>query len=93
MSTKVRTTVSIDRNLAEAAQEAVDRGEAASVSAFVSQAIADRVEHLVRLRHLRSAVEAYEAEHGPITEDEVAEAVRAARRRATVVRGGRALRP
>ena len=43
----MRTTISLDQQLADAADEAVRRGEAASVSAFVSEAIAARVAHLV----------------------------------------------
>lgn len=93
MSQKVRTTVSLDRELADAAEEAVARGEAASVSAFVSDAIAARVDHLVRLRYLQEAIEDYEAEHGVITDEEIDAAERSMRERAIVVRGGRILRP
>lgn len=93
MSQKVRTTVSLDRELAEAADEAVQRGEAPSVSAFVSEAIAARVEHLVRLRYMQEALDSHEAEFGVITEKEMEEAERSARERAIIVRGGRILRP
>lgn len=90
--TKVRTTVSLDQELATAAEDAVARGEAASVSAFVSDAIAARVEHLVRLRHLQEAIDDYEAEFGVITPAEMESAERSTRARAIVVRGGKVLR-
>jgi Arc/MetJ-type ribon-helix-helix transcriptional regulator len=86
-------TVSLDRELAEAAEEAVRRGEVTSVSAFVSEAIAARVEHLVRLRHMREALDAYEAEFGVITEDEMEAMRRHDRENAIVVRGGKIFRP
>ena len=39
MGEKVRATVSLDRELMDAAQDAVERGEASSVSALMSEAI------------------------------------------------------
>lgn len=90
MSEKVRTTVSLDRGLVEAAQEAVERGEASSVSAWVSDAISERVTHLRRLRAMADALADYEAEHGVITPEEIAAVQRADAEAAIVVRGGRA---
>jgi hypothetical protein len=46
-----------------------------------------KVEHDRRLRALDEFIAGYEAEHGEITEDEMAGAVRRARERAVVVRG------
>ena len=88
----MRTTISLDPALAAAADEAVQRGEAASVSAFVSEAIKARVDHLVRLRHLRAALDSYEAEFGVITEAEMEATRRHDRESAIVVRGGKVLR-
>ena len=93
MSQKVRATVSLDPKLAAAADEAVERGEAASVSAFVSEAIAARVAHLVRLRYMREALDSYEAEFGVITEAEMEATRRHDRENAIVVRGGKIFRP
>ncbi len=93
MSSKVRTTVSLDRELAEAAAEAVDRGEAASMSALVSEAIAARVQHLVRLRYMREALDMYEAEFGVITDEEMEATARHDRENAIIVRGGKIYRP
>ncbi|MEQ1787914.1 MAG: ribbon-helix-helix domain-containing protein [Acidimicrobiales bacterium] len=93
MSKKVRTTISLDRELAEAADEAVRRGEAASVSAFVSEAIAARVEDLVRLRYMQEALDLYEAEFGVITDEEMEATLRHDREHAIVVRGGKIFRP
>ena len=93
MSQKVRATVSLDPKLAAAADEAVERGEAASVSAFVSEAIAARVAHLVRLRYMREALDSYEAEFGVITEEEMEATLRHDRENAIVVRGGKIFRP
>jgi Arc/MetJ-type ribon-helix-helix transcriptional regulator len=93
VSQKVRTTVSLDRELAEAAEEAVERGEAPSVSALVSDAITQRIEHLVRLRYMRQALDLYEAEHGVITDEDMAETLRRDRANAIVVRDGKILRP
>ncbi len=91
MSDKVRTTVSLDRALVDAAQDAVERGESPSVSAWVSEAIAERVGHLKRLRAMADALADYEAEHGVITQEEMDAVRRADAERAIVVRGGRIL--
>ena len=45
------------------------------------------MEHDRRLRALDEFIVGYEAEHGEITEEEVAGAVRRARERAVIVRG------
>lgn len=92
MSQKVRTTISLDPELADAADEAVRRGEATSVSAFVSEAIAARVAHLVRLRYMQEALDAYEAEFGVITAEEMEATRRHDRENAIVVRGGKIFR-
>jgi hypothetical protein len=45
-----------------------------------------------RLRGIGDFIAAYEAEHGVITEEEMEAAVRRARERAIVVRGGKVVR-
>jgi Arc/MetJ-type ribon-helix-helix transcriptional regulator len=71
------------------AQEAVAQGRAESVSAWVNDALRLKADHDRRLAALDDFIAAYEAEHGQITEQEVAEASRRARARAVVVRGAR----
>ena len=91
MSDKVRATVSLDRELMDAAQDAVERGEASSVSALMSDAIAQRVAHLRGLRAMAEALADYEAEFGVITQEEIDAIRRADAANAIVVRGGRIL--
>jgi hypothetical protein len=63
---KARLTVTVDRDLVEAANEAVSTGRASSVSTWVNTALAERVAKGRRLRALASAVAAYEAAFGEI---------------------------
>ena len=87
MSVKKRLSATVDADLVEASQAAVAAGEAESISAWVNDALRLKVEHDRRLRSLGSFIEAYEAEHGEITDNEMSSAVRWARERAVVVRG------
>jgi hypothetical protein len=73
MTGKRRLSVTVDAELVEASQAAVAVGSAESVSAWVNA--------------LDEFLAGYEAEHGEITDDEMAAAVRRARERAVVVRG------
>lgn len=84
---KRRLTVTVDPELIEAAQHAVESGHAESVSGWVSAAIEDRVRRERRLQQLRVAIAEYEQEFGEITAEEVAAQQRADREGATVVRG------
>jgi len=86
MMGKQRLSASIDTELLQAAQTAVDKGRASSVSAWVNDALRLKAEHDRRMDALDSFLAAYEAEHGVITEVEIDEAVRRAQSRATVVR-------
>lgn len=87
MSTKERLTVTIDRELLDAAQAAVAAGRADSLSRWVNRAVAERVEKERRLAAMAEAVAAYEAEFGEITDSELLEQARADRASAIVVRG------
>src|SRR5215469_15061953 len=87
MSAKVRLSASVDADLVAVAQEAVAQGRADSVSAWVNEALRLKVAHDHRLHALDEFVDAFEAEHGEITEAEMSEAARRARGRAVVVRG------
>jgi Arc/MetJ-type ribon-helix-helix transcriptional regulator len=87
VSVKGRLSASVDADLVAVAQEAVARGQAESVSAWVNEALRLKVAHDRRLRALDEFVAAFEAEHGEITQAEMSQAARRARGRAVVVRG------
>jgi len=59
------------------------------MSAWVNDALRLKLDHDRRLRGIGDFIAAYEAEHGEITEEEMEAAVRRARERAIVVRGGK----
>lgn len=84
---KERLTVTVDAELLAAVNEAVERGDADSVSALVNEVLAERIDRERRLAAGWEAVAAYEAEFGEITEAEIAEQHRADRAAAIVVRG------
>jgi Arc/MetJ-type ribon-helix-helix transcriptional regulator len=86
---KERLTISVDPTLAEAAADAVAAGRAESVSAWVTEAMRDRMAKDHRLEALADAISGYEAEHGEITDEEMAEQVRADRDAAGRERSGR----
>ena len=90
MTVKRRLSTTVDAELVEAGQAAVAAGDAESVSAWVNDALRLKVEHDRRIRALGDFVAAFEAEHGEITEEEMAAAARSARQRAVVVRGSAA---
>jgi hypothetical protein len=86
-------TVTVDPHLIQAAQDAVDRGQANSLSAWVNHALADRAEKDRRLRALGAAIASFEDEFGVLTADELATQARTDRAGARVVRGeGRRVR-
>jgi Arc/MetJ-type ribon-helix-helix transcriptional regulator len=87
MSGKQRLSASVDADLMAAAQDAVAHGRAGSMSAWVNDALRLKADQDRRLRALDEFLAAFEAEHGPISEQEMDEAARAARGRAVVVRG------
>ena len=78
--------MTVDPHLVQAGNEAVAAGRAASLSAWVNLALAERVAKERRLRALGEAIAAYEAEFGAITADELAAQQRADRAAARVVR-------
>jgi Arc/MetJ-type ribon-helix-helix transcriptional regulator len=87
MSTKERLSASVDVDLLALAHEAVSQGRAESVSAWVNDALHLKAEQDRRLAAVDEFLEAFESEHGEITEREMHEAARRARARAVVVRG------
>lgn len=86
MKGKQRLSASVDAELLQVAQSAVEEGRADSISAWVNDALRLKADHDRRMEALGSFLASYEAEHGVISEAEIDEAVRRARARATVVR-------
>jgi hypothetical protein len=84
---KARLTVTVEPDLILAGQAAVKAGHAASLSAWVNLALADRAAKERRLRALGEAIASYEAEFGVITAAELAAQERTDRAAARVVRG------
>jgi hypothetical protein len=90
---KHRLTVTVDPELVEAGQRAVESGQAESVSGWVSAALEDKIRRDRKLALLAAAVADYEKEFGEISPEEVATQRRADRQDATVVRGRRRRAP
>lgn len=86
---KYRLTVTVDPELIEAGQRAVESGQADSVSSWVSAALDEKIRRDRKLALLAAAVADYEKEFGDITAEEIAAQRRADRESATVVRGRR----
>lgn len=86
MSLRQRLSASVDASLFAAAEDAVARGRAPTLSAWVNDALRLKLEHEQRLEALAAYIKAYEARHGEITPEEVAGAQRNARARAIIVR-------
>jgi len=90
---KARLTVTVDAELVEAANAAVESGAAESVSAYVNDALAVQSARQRRLAAMERALKAYEAEFGEITEEEMAERRRKDRANAIIVRHGKVFYP
>lgn len=84
---KQRLTVTVDPELIEAGQRAVESGQAESVSGWVSAALEDKIRRDRKLALLAAAVADYEQEFGEISDEEIVTQRRADRRDAAVVRG------
>jgi histidinol dehydrogenase len=87
MSVKQRLSASVDADMIEAGRQAVVRGDAESLSAWVNAALHRQAEHDQRLQAMDAFIAEYEAEHGEITEEEMEAAERWARENAIVVNG------
>jgi hypothetical protein len=79
---KARVTVTVDDTLVRAGTRAVRAGLAPSLSAWVNEALLERVERDRRLTALGGAIAAFEAEHGKITPADLTRQRRADRRAA-----------
>ncbi len=82
MGVKRRLSASVDAELVTAGHAAVAAGTAQNLSAWVNEALRRQSEHDSRLAALEELLTDYEAEHGQITDSEIAEATRWARERA-----------
>ena len=90
MARKHRLSASVDAELIAAGHAAVAAGTTENLSAWVNEALRRQAEHDRRLGALGAALAAFEAEHGAISDAEIADASRWARERAVVVRGAQA---
>ena len=86
MKGKRRLSASVDADLLRAAEKAARDGRAATVSAWINDALRLKVTHDERLRALSVFVANYEAQHGVIAPEEIESATRRARARALTVR-------
>lgn len=86
---KQRLTVTVDPELIEAGQRAVESGHADSVSGWVSAALDEKIRRDRKRALLSDAVADYEHEFGEITAEEIHARQRADREDAVVVRGRR----
>lgn len=89
---KERLTISVDRAILDAGAAAVAEGRADSMSAWVSEALAERVARERRLAAMADAIAAYEAEFGVITDEEIADLARRDRDAAAALRAKHAKR-
>ncbi len=90
---KRRLSVSVDAELMEAAEQAVNRGEAPTLSAYVSDGLRLQLAQDKRLRAMREFIDDYEREFGKITDEDIAESVRVLQSRAIHFRPARPAPP
>src|SRR5262245_44329448 len=83
---KQKLSASVDGELLKAAEAAVARGRSKSVSAWVNDALRLKLAQERRLENLAAFVDAYEADNGTITREEMNQAVQRARSRSVVIR-------
>lgn len=86
MTNRERLSATVEAGLLAAGRAAVTEGRAESLSAWVNDALRRQAEHDRRMQSLDEFLEAYEAEHGVITDEEIRAATRRSRSRAVVVR-------
>ncbi len=86
MSAKQRLSVTVDADLIEAGCRIVKAGRAESLSAWVNTALRRELERDQKLKAMDEFIALFEAEHGEITEADMAEAERGMQARAIHVR-------
>ena len=83
---KRRVTITVDADIVEEATRAVEEGRAASVSAWIGEAMVARQADDRRLEALGELIAEYEAVQGAITDEELAQQAQADRDSAALVR-------
>lgn len=86
MSERQRLSATVESGLLDAARRAVEEGRSASVSAWVNDAMRRQAGHDQRMQALDDFLHDYEAEHGTISDGEMALAAHRVRGRAIAVR-------
>ena len=86
MKAKRRLSASVDDDLIRAAEAAAKRGDVPTVSAWVNEALREKLDHERRLASLGSFIRGFEGANGEISEREMDDAARRARGRAVTVR-------
>lgn len=81
-----RLSATVEAELLAAGRAAVTEGRAKNLSAWVNGALRRQADHDRRMTALDAFLDAYEAEHREIDQDELRDATRRARARAVVVR-------
>ena len=70
---KERVTITVEVDLLEHAQSAVQAGVCRSVSEWIGKAMEEQLAKEARLAAMDELIAEFEAEHGPITDEEIAE--------------------
>jgi len=83
---KQRVTITIELDLLEEAQAAVNQGRCRSLSQWIGEAIADQLDKERRLALLGELIAEYEEEHGVITEEAMEERIRKDKEAAAAIR-------
>lgn len=89
MTAKARLSATVDEEVLAAGRAAVAAGRAEHLSSWVNEALHRQADLDRRLVALDRLIAEHEAEHGEITDAEMAEARRAVASRAVVIRGRR----
>ena len=92
MQEKRRISASVDADLFSAAERSVAGGSAASISAWVNEAMRRQLEHEQRIAALDVFLAAFEAEFGVISENDIVSATKRSRANAVSVRGAKKTR-
>lgn len=85
--------MTVDAGLLAQARELAQAGGTASLSAWVEEAVSRHVEHEKGLEAIDGFLAGYEAEFGPITDEDIAAAERWVTDHSVVVRAGRVAKP
>ena len=86
MANRQRLSATVEADVLAAGRAAVAEGRVATLSAWVNDALRRQAEHDRRMSALDDFLDAYEAEHGEITEGELRDATRRTGARAVVIR-------